>query len=139
MAKYCPNCGNLVDDNAAFCTKCGVALQKEENNTYYNYDNGYGNSYNSANSNQPPIKSTSAPKTALILGILGIVFSFIFALVGHILSIIGIVIGIKEKKTMNYSTGLTLSIIGEVCSVISSILGILLTSFYISLLSDLLY
>lgn len=153
MAKYCQNCGNLVDDNAAFCTKCGAAIQKEENNTYNNYNsynngynnynngynNGYNNYYNNSNGYQQPMQNTSTPKTALVLGILGIVFSFFFALAGHILSIIGIVIGSKEKKTMNYSTGLTVSIVGEVLSVISSILGILLSSFYLSLLYDLLY
>ena len=170
MAKYCPNCGNLADDNAAFCTKCGSAIQKEENNTYNNYNNynngytnmnngynnlnndynnlnngynnlnngynnlnnGYNNlnnGYNNPNGNQPPMQNTSTPKAALVLGILGIVFAWLFALVGHVLSIIGIVIGNKEKKTMNYSTGLTLSIIGEVCAAISSILGIILNPF----------
>lgn len=159
MAKYCPNCGNLADDNAAFCTKCGSAIQKEENNTYNNYNNynngytnlnngynnlnnGYNNlnnGYNNPNGNQPPMQNASTPKAALVLGILGIIFSFFFALLGHILSIIGIVIGNKEKKTMNYSTGLTLSIIGEVCSAISSILGILLSSYVLSILYELLY
>ena len=147
MARYCPNCGNPLEENASFCTKCGSAVQNQENNTYNNnnngynnynngynnYNNGYNNYYNQ-NVNQPPIQNTSTPKTALVLGILGIVFAFIFALVGHILTIIGIVIGNKEKNTMNYSTGLTLSIIGEVCSALSSLLGILYSLFIIDLL-----
>ena len=147
MARYCPNCGNPLEENASFCTNCGSAVQNQENNTYNNnnynngynnynngYNNGYNNYYNNSNGYQQPVQNTSTPKTALVLGILGIVFSFFFALAGHILSIIGIVIGNKEKKTMNYSTGLTLSIIGEVCSAISSLLGILYSLFIIDLL-----
>lgn len=60
----------------------------------------------------------------LICGIIGIVFSFLFALVGHAASITGIVFGVKEKKTQNNSAGLIVSIIGEVLSVISSLIGI---------------
>ena len=147
MARYCPNCGNPLEENASFCTKCGSAVQNQENNTYNNnnynngynnynngYNNGYNNYYNNSNGYQQPVQNTSTPKTALVLGILGIVFSFFFALAGHILSIIGIVIGNKEKKTMNYSTGLTLSIIGEVCSALSSLLGILYSLFIVDLL-----
>ena len=36
-----------------------------------------------------------------VLGILGIVFAWLFALVGHALSIIGIITGIKEYKNEN--------------------------------------
>ena len=74
-------------------------------------------------------KNTSIPtneekaKVSLILGIIGIVFAWLFALVGHITSIIGIVIGIKEYKETEKMTGLILSIIGEVCSIFSSIIG----------------
>ena len=61
---------------------------------------------------------------ALICGIIGIVFSFLFALVGHAASITGIVLGAKEKKTQGSSAGLIVSIIGEVLSVISSLIGL---------------
>lgn len=68
--------------------------------------------------NQPQKKSVS-----LILGIIGIVFAWLFALVGHIVSIVGIVFGIKEYKTTEKMAGLVLSIIGEVCAIFSSIIG----------------
>ena len=45
-------------------------------------------------------------------------------IVGHITSIIGIIKGVKDKNT----AGLVLSIIGEVCSVISSLVGIIMMS-----------
>lgn len=106
MAKYCSNCGSEVDENAVVCVKCGCAIQKEENN----YNNN-------------PIVNTTNPKTSLILGILGIVFAWLFAIIGHALSIIGIIVGIKEYKATNKMTGLILSIVGEVCAIFSSIIG----------------
>lgn len=103
MSKYCSNCGNEVDENAVVCIHCGCAIKPEENND--------------AVTNKPN------PKTGLVLGILGIVFAWLFAIVGHALSIIGIIVGIKEYKATNKMTGLILSIVGEVCAILSSIMG----------------
>ena len=72
-------------------------------------------------SNEEGNKKTSV---AMILGIIGIVFAWLFAIVGHAVSIIGIVMGIKEYKETGKNTGLIVSIIGEVCAVISSLIGI---------------
>ena len=96
MAKFCTHCGNEINKNADVCIKCGCMVKK------------------------PPQHQT---KVSLILGIIGIVFAWLFALVGHITSIIGIIIGIKEYKETEKMTGLILSIIGEVCSIFSSIIG----------------
>ena len=63
-------------------------------------------------------------KTPMILGIVGIVFAFLLAIVGHATSIPGIVLGYKEYKKNGNKTGLILSIIGETLSVISSLIGI---------------
>lgn len=62
---------------------------------------------------------------SLAFGILGCVFAWLFAIVGHALSIIGIVVGLKEKRETGKSAGLTISIIGEVCAIISSLIGII--------------
>ena len=75
---------------------------------------------------QQPKKSSPA---SIILGVIGIISAWLFALVGHITSIIGIVLGIKEYRETKSMAGLVLSIIGEVCAIISSIIGaVLLTS-----------
>ena len=68
---------------------------------------------------------TSSSTAALILGVLGIIAAWIFALAGHALSIIGIIIGAKHIKETGNSTGLILSIIGEACACISSLIGII--------------
>ena len=101
MAKFCTHCGNEINENADVCIKCGCMVKK--------------------NTSTPTNEEKA--KVSLILGIIGIVFAWIFALVGHITSIIGIIIGIKEYKETEKMTGLILSIIGEVCSIFSSIIG----------------
>ncbi len=71
-----------------------------------------------------PASQKSPAVAPLILGILGFVFAWLLAIVGHVMCIIGIVLGVKEYKESGKSVGLVVSIIGEVCAVISSIIGI---------------
>ena len=144
MAKYCSNCGSEVNDQAVVCIRCGCAVQNVQQSQYQQpYQQPYQGSYQQSHQQayqqpyqqpygQPygrpaypqPMNGPKKTQTSLILGIVGIVFAWLFALVGHITSIIGIVLGIKEYKETNNIAGLTLSIIGEVCSVISSLIGI---------------
>ncbi len=97
---FCSKCGNEIADDAGFCPKCGTPLNRNA----------------TANSIQ----------ISLILGILGIIFAILFALVGHILSIIGIVVGYFECRNTGRVAGLRTSIIGELCSILSSVLGVIL-------------
>ena len=101
--KYCSKCGKELRDEAVFCPGCGCAVSSTTQNGY------------------APVQESS--KAAVVLGIIGIVFAWLFALVGHITSIIGIVLGIKEYRNSGKMAGLTLSIIGEVCAIFSSIIG----------------
>ena len=103
---YCTKCGKELPNDAAFCTNCGYAVQ-------------------GANSDQLKNSNNTENKTSisLILGIIGIVFAWLFALVGHITSIIGIILGIKEYKETDKITGLIISLVGEVCAILSSIIG----------------
>lgn len=77
---------------------------------------------------KPPVAPQSkAPEkkfsVALLLGILGVVFAWILAIIGHGLAIAGIALGVKENKETGNKTGLVVSIIAEVCAVISSLIG----------------
>ena len=63
---------------------------------------------------------------AVIFGICGIVFAWLFALVGHVLSIMSIVAGVKEKKEVGAVTGLALGIVGEIFAIISSVVGVIM-------------
>lgn len=43
MKKYCVNCGNEVNENAAFCLSCGVSLtNNQENNNKISNNPGKG-------------------------------------------------------------------------------------------------
>ena len=101
---YCRTCGKEVLDEAVVCIHCGCMLNTN------------------TNTNTEQNKKTNV---ATVLGILGIVFAWLFALIGHILSITGIIIGIKEYRKTGKTTGLVLSIVGEIFSLFSSFLGII--------------
>lgn len=113
---FCPVCGKEIPNGAAACMGCGCMVK----------------SFNQNMMSRPAYQPTPqyyAPSSdrqidiAAILGILGILFAFIFALIGHVLSIIGIVIGLKEYREMGNRTGLAISIIGEVLCICSSVIG----------------
>lgn len=59
MPNYCPNCGNKIENNAAFCANCGRKLSQENN-----YQNNGTNTTSNVNNNG---------KSKLAAGILGIV------------------------------------------------------------------
>ncbi|MBE7063462.1 MAG: zinc ribbon domain-containing protein [Ruminococcaceae bacterium] len=103
---YCSVCGKEVMDSAVICPGCGCMIKKE----------GVKTGVVSSGTN-------TKTQTSVILGIIGIVFAWLFALVGHVVSIIGIIRGIKDYKETEKMTGLILSIIGEACSIFSSIIG----------------
>lgn len=118
---FCPNCGGALQQNEAFCPSCGTAVQQ-------NPVNQYAQPQAEALQYQPEPQAPAENKkniTPIILGALGIVFAWIFALAGHGLSIAGIVLGVKEYKATKNVVGLVLSIIGEVCAIISSVSGII--------------
>lgn len=101
---YCSKCGKEIMDEAVVCPGCGCAIK------------------NDVLPHAVEIRKNNT-QVSLILGIVGIIFAWLFALVGHIASIIGIIMGIKEYKETGKMTGLVVSIIGEVCAIFSSIIG----------------
>lgn len=103
---FCSKCGKEISNDAVICINCGCAVQKVATPAT-------NSSFNSGKKSQ----------VSLVLGIIGIVSAWLFALVGHITSIIGIILGIKEYRETGRMTGLVLSIIGEVCAILSSIIG----------------
>lgn len=68
---YCPNCGNTVDPNAVVCVKCGVALGSMG---YQNQQQNQGNynAYQQQNYN-PNFNPSGKPlKSKMVAGLLGI-------------------------------------------------------------------
>ncbi len=122
MAKFCSNCGNELNENSAFCANCGCAIPDAQ-----------ASAPDAPNLENVPNAPVNKTQVSMILGIIGIVFAWLIAIIGHVLCIIGIVIGVKEYKQTGKSTGLVLSIIGESCAVFNSILGIIMASSLYSL------
>ena len=101
MAKFCSYCGNEVHEQAVVCVRCGCPIPQQPNTQNKSY-------------------------VSLILGIIGIVFALLFAIIGHACCITGICLGIKERNRGQSSTGLVLCIVGEVLAVLNSLLGMIL-------------
>ena len=80
----------------------------------------------------PRKKFINYEKRAITLGIIGIVISFIFSIVGCIVSGFGIYYGSKEYKFTGKTSGLILSIIGMICSVIATLIGFWLLEFILT-------
>lgn len=129
---FCKRCGTENPDTATYCSRCNSPLQNQAQpqqqsaQTTYNYQPPQQQQYQQPQYQHAP--ATKPSYASLVLGIIGIIFAWIFALVGHVTSIIGIVLGAKEYKATGNIAGLVLSIIGEICSIISSVLGVLIVS-----------
>ena len=66
--------------------------------------------------------------SSLVLGIVGLVFSFVLPLVSYACAIPGLIIGVKKSgKDYNSSAGVTLSIIAISLALINSALGVVMT------------
>ena len=66
--------------------------------------------------------------SSLVLGIVGLVFSFIVPIVSYACAIPGLVIGIKKrKKNYSSSAGISLSIVALSLALINSVFGVLMT------------
>lgn len=106
---YCTNCGNKLNDNDKFCTSCGEKRDRIVINK--NTDNVNGNSVR---------RNDSGMKIAsIVLGSISILAAlmFIFAPVGLLLSIIGLVLGLCALKKGKNVVGILLSSIGLVLSI----------------------
>lgn len=66
--------------------------------------------------------------SSLVLGIVGLIFSFIIPVVTYACAIPGLVIGIKKrKKNYSSSAGISLSIVALSLALINSVFGVLMT------------
>ena len=66
--------------------------------------------------------------SSLVLGIVGLIFSFIVPIVSYACAIPGLVIGIKKrKKNYSSSAGISLSIVALSLALINSVFGVLMT------------
>lgn len=107
-----------------YCSKCGVE-NKNSNKYCYNC----GNKLDIKRS----VTKSGYKETSLVLGIICLISSLFFSIIGFIPGIIGLVYSNKYKKESgNYGTGFVLSIIGMIIGIIEVILLILFFSLIIN-------
>ena len=111
MAKKCPNCGELMDDNSVFCSNCGtkVDIIQPEQNTNESIEN--------TESETVPVNGFSIAGFVLsVIPLFGITImipfiSMINLIVMPILSLIFSIIGLKKRDPKD-NIGKIFSIIG---------------------------
>ena len=106
---YCVNCGNRIDSNDKYCTRCGNMLNIDNSKNRDCVDrNGY----------------SSNKIASIILGTLSIGFSMfiIFAPIGLVFSIIGLILCFVIIKNEKNVIGIVLNLIGFLISLCICIL-----------------
>lgn len=88
--KFCPNCNAELDDNAVVCSSCGGSLDPNKNEV-------------------KPAKNHATDPVTLptVLGLVSLASGNLYA--SLIMSIIGLVLGIKEKKATGNKLGIILN------------------------------
>ena len=147
MTNFCPNCGNILNDNTTMCPKCGMQITQSNMTNSMNNMNTSGsmntiNTMNTASSsntvnsmnNMNALGSMNTMNTTNTMNtmntapssdgenniaIAGFILSFIIPIIGLILSIIGL------KKSKETNNGRGLSIAGIVISTIFTIISII--------------
>lgn len=114
MANFCPNCGNILNDNTTMCPKCGMQITQSNMTNSMNNMNTSG-SMNTINTMNTAPSSNGENNIAIA----GFILSFIIPIIGLILSIIGL------KKSKETNNGRGLSIAGIVISTIFTIISII--------------
>ena len=100
--KYCIYCGNKLDDDAIYCTKCGKKQNSNKNN------------------------KQKIDNVGLVLGILSVLFSYI-PIVSLIFGIIAIVKGSKNDSIID----IILGYIGVILSILTTLFYVYLLILYI--------
>ena len=81
---FCKKCGTSLSEGAQFCPQCGSQVYSSDGPVQ----------------SRPQYAEKSGGSTALVLGILGIIFIFVFSIVGLVLCIIAVVNGNRDMKTL---------------------------------------
>ena len=104
---YCKHCGSKLEENDSFCKYCGGKLIE---NSYQQTD------LNNQTTQQNIQQIRQQDNPAQTLSVLGFVFSFIFAIVGLILS----AIALKKYKLQTSQESRGLAVAGLVISIVST-------------------
>ena len=115
---FCLKCGKEIDNNAMKCPYCGCPTEN-------------AGEIIDTTTIDPSIKSANSfGITSIILGSLGILWAWLFAIFGWVFAGVGLSLALvgrnKNKFAKSCKIGLILSAVALGCSFISSLIGMLL-------------
>lgn len=120
---FCSHCGEKVVEGNQFCTKCGERITNQMPTTYVSNED----------------KSVEGKRTAsIVLGCLSLfgVFVLFLAPISFILSIIGLILGIKANKAVKNTAGIVLNAVSLFLSFILVCIIALLLLFTTSIIRN---
>ena len=100
---FCENCGTRLASDEKYCPNCGNEIKK-----------------NNIVTSQSKTESNGKKTASIVLGIISLagIFFVVFSPISLILSLIGLIIGIKAHKETSNVAGIVLNAIGLFISVI---------------------
>ena len=97
---YCPKCGEKNEEGVKFCSKCGASLTESKKGTNKKESEGLG-------------------VASIVIGIVSIIFAFIFNIWTIFIPIIGLILGIVNKALKHKKfAGIVLNTIAIILSII---------------------
>ncbi len=126
---FCRNCGAQVNDDAKFCNHCGSKVEINEETNATPESQAASDPRTEQVEAEPIVGPHPSAVSVLIWGIVGLVCSIEFGIVGMILSIIG-----KKKHTAYINSGAPMNSkvsIGGKLSKIGIIVGIVMAVFWV--------
>ena len=109
---YCDNCGTRLTGNENYCFNCGKMVNKVSNSNVDKVNISTVNNSNNLN--------TGTKTASIVLGIISLVgiLLFIFSPISLILSLIGLILGIKANRVSDNVAGIVINAIGLFLSLI---------------------
>ena len=122
--KFCKHCGKEIESTATTCPYCGGFCQVEAPAPVQ------VNTPASFNQNNEVASNSGLKKASIVLGAIGIVMAWLLAILGYLFggAALAMAIVAKNKGGEDAKPALIVSVIALVCSVISSIIGIILVT-----------
>lgn len=136
---FCKNCGKVLNQGDLFCANCGnqiIAENNEVENVSFTTNEFDNLNHQQSNNNQNiPVNNTNKEKSGLatasiVIGIISIILSFFLTILVYPLAIVGLILGIVNKKKCKKE------ILGIVLNSISFVIPIIILVFSITILSN---